>query len=204
MNPTIDAGLIRRELERDPEAASAEWLATFRSDLAAAFSPEALEACTVKGRDELPASPLIQYQAFVDPSGGKVDSFTVRIGHKENGKAIIDLVKAWFPPFDPGVVTGEMAEVLKGYGVLNVTGDNYGGEWPVASFRTYGIAYERCDKSKSELYLAFVPVVNSKGVELPDDKRLFNELRRLERRRGRTGKDTVDHPPRLHDDLAKA
>ena len=204
MNPTIDAGLVQRELERDPEAGRAEWLATFRSDLAAAFSPEALEACTVKGRDELPASPLIQYQAFVDPSGGKVDSFTVSIGHKENGKAIVDLVKAWHPPFDPGVVTSEMAEVLKGYGVLNITGDNYAGEWPVAAFRGHGIAYERCEKSKSELYLAFVPVTNSGGVELPDDKRLFNELRRLERRRGRLGKDTIDHPPRLHDDLANS
>jgi hypothetical protein len=204
MNPTLDQGLIRRELEKDPDSASSEWLATFRSDLSAAFSPESLEACTIKGRDELPASPLIQYQAFVDPSGGKVDSFTVSIGHKENAKAVIDLVKAWFPPFDPGVVTSEMAEVLKGYRVLNVTGDNYGGEWPVASFRTYGIAYERCEKSKSELYLAFVPVTNSGGVELPDDKRLFNELRRLERRRGRLGKDTIDHPTRLHDDLANS
>jgi hypothetical protein len=204
MNPTISEALIQRELERDPDAASSEWLATFRSDLSAAFSPEALEACTVTGRDELPASPLIQYQAFVDPSGGKVDSFTVGIGHKENGKAIVDLVKAWHPPFDPGVVTGEMAEVLKGYGVLSVTGDNYGGEWPVASFRSHGIAYERCEKSKSELYLTFVPVTNSGGVELLDDKKLFNELRRLERRRGRLGKDSVDHPPRLHDDLANA
>ena len=50
MNPTIDEGLIQRELERDPEGAQAEWLATFRTDLQAAFSPEALEACTVKGR----------------------------------------------------------------------------------------------------------------------------------------------------------
>src|SRR5262249_7689508 len=52
--------------------------------------------------------------------------------------------------------------------------------------------------------LAFVPVTNSGGVELPDDKILFNQLRRLERKRGRSGKDTVDHPPRLHDDLANA
>jgi hypothetical protein len=102
------------------------------------------------------------------------------------------------------VVTGEISEVLKGYGVLNVIGDSYAGEWPVASFRTHGIAYERCDKNKSELYLAFVPVTNSGGVELPEDKRLFNELRRLERKRGRAGKDTVDHAPRLHDDLANS
>src|SRR5215813_752852 len=82
MNPTLDQAKIDRELERDPEGAQAEWLATFRTDLSAAFSPEALEACTVKGRDYLPPSPIIQYQAFVDPSGGKADSFTVSIGHK--------------------------------------------------------------------------------------------------------------------------
>jgi hypothetical protein len=204
MNPTIDEGLIQRELERDPEGAQAEWLATFRTDLSAAFSVEALESCTVKGRSELPASPLIKYQAFVDPSGGKHDSFTVAIGHKENGKAIIDLIRAWTPPFDPGVVTGEIAEVLKGYGVLSVTGDNYAGEWPVASFRNEGISYERCEKNKSELYLAFVPVTNSAGVELPDDKVLFNQLRRLERKRGRAGRDSIDHPARFHDDLSNA
>jgi hypothetical protein len=204
MNPTIDAGLIQRELERDPDSASAEWLATFRTDLSAAFSPESLEACTVKGRDELPASPIIGYSGFVDPSGGKADSFTLAISHRDEDRTVIDLVRAWDPPFDPGVVTGEIAEVLKGYGVLSVTGDNYGGEWPVASFRTHGIAYTRCEKSKSELYLAFVPVTNSHDVELPDNKRLLTQLRRLERKRGRMGKDSVDHPPRLHDDLANS
>src|SRR4030095_11561817 len=130
MNPTIDAGLVQRELERDPEAGREEWLATFRSDLSAAFSPEALEACTVKGRDELPASPLIQYQAFVDPSGGKVDSFTVAIGHKSD-RAIIDLCRAWEAPFNPKEVVSEIAEVLKSYGVLNVTGDRFAAEWPI-------------------------------------------------------------------------
>src|SRR5262249_16390155 len=56
----------------------------------------------------------------------------------------------------------------------------------------------------SELYLAFVPVTNAGGVELPDDKQLFNQLRRLERKRGRMGRDSVDHPARLHDDSANA
>lgn len=204
MNPTIDEGLIQREIERDPEGAHAEWLATFRTDLQAAFSPEALEACTVKGRYELPSSPFIEYRGFVDPSGGKSDAFTVAIGHEEDGKAIVDVAKAWPAPFDPSLVTGEIAELLKGYGVLNVTGDNYGGEWPVASFRERGIAYTRGEKSKSDLYISLVATTNSRGIELPDDKRLQNELRRLERRRGRSGKDSVDHPPRLRDDLANA
>jgi hypothetical protein len=204
MNPTIDEGLIQREIERDPEGAQAEWLATFRTDLQAAFSPESLEACTVKGRSELPASPIIEYRAFCDPSGGKADAFTVAIGHKSDGRIIIDLVRAWEAPFNPKEVVSEIAEVLKGYGVLNVTGDRFAAEWPIAEFSAYGVSYTQCEQNKSELYLAFIPVTNSCGVELPDDKRLLTQLRRLERKRGRAGKDTVDHPPRLHDDLANS
>ena len=124
MNPTIDEGLIQRELEADPDAAKAEWLAEFRTDLQAAFSPEALEACTVKGRVELPPSPLIQYRAFVDPSGGARDSFALAIGHKEDDTIIVDLVYAWTaaPLLDPGVVVSEAAEILKCYGVLVCNG----------------------------------------------------------------------------------
>jgi hypothetical protein len=203
MNPTIDEGLIQREIERDPEGAQAEWLATFRTDLQAAFSPQSLEGCTVKGRDELPASPIIEYRAFCDPSGGKVDSFTLAIGHKSD-RAIIDLCRAWEAPFNPKEVVSEIAEVLKGYGVLNVTGDRFAAEWPIAEFSAHGVSYTQCEQNKSELYLAFIPVTNSCGVELPDDKRLLTQLRRLERKRGRAGKDSVDHPPRLHDDLANS
>src|SRR5262249_47712445 len=80
----------------------------------------------------------------------------------------------------------------------------FAAEWPVAEFHEHGIAYQQSELNKSELYLAFVPVTNSDGVELPDDKTLFNQLRRLERKRGRAGKDSIDHPPRLHDDLANS
>jgi hypothetical protein len=60
------------------------------------------------------------------------------------------------------------------------------------------------EKHKSELYLSLIPVVNARRVELPDDRKLIEELRRLERRRGRSGKDSIDHPPRLSDDLANS
>ena len=72
------------------------------------------------------------------------------------------------------------------------------------SFRGHGIRYERADKAKSELYLTSIPVVNSGTVELLDNRQLVEQFRRLERRRGRTGKDTIDHPPRLFDDMANS
>jgi hypothetical protein len=117
---------------------------------------------------------------------------------------VVDLVKAWYPPFDPSVVVREASGILKGYGVASIISDNYAGEWPVESFKNCGIAYERAEKHKSELYLSLIPTVNAKLIELPDHHKLIEELRRLERRRGRSGKDSIDHPPRLSDDLANS
>src|SRR4030095_5402217 len=73
-----------------------------------------------------------------------------------------------------------------------------------AEFAKHGITYELCEKAKSELYLAAIPVFTSKRLELMDIEKLKTEFRRLERRRGRSGKDSIDHPPRGSDDRANA
>jgi hypothetical protein len=103
-------------------------------------------------------------------------------------------VRAWKPPFNPEEVTAQCAEALKPYHVRSVVGDNYGGEWPKEQFRKHGIAYQVSEKNRSQLYLDLIPAVNSQRVELPDIRQMIDELRRLERRRGRSGKDSVDHP----------
>ena len=71
-------------------------------------------------------------------------------------------------------------------------------------FRKHAISYELSDKNKSELYLNLIPVVCSKRVEFLDNHKATEELRRLERRRGRSGKDSLDHPASGSDDLANA
>ena len=101
-------------------------------------------------------------------------------------------------------MTKEFSDFLKSYGISGVFGDNYGGEWPKAEFAKNGINYELSELHKSELYLNLIPVLCSRKVELLDNEKLKNELRRLERRRGRSGRDTIDHPPRGSDDVANA
>jgi len=67
--------------------------------------------------------------------------------------------------------------------------------------------YNVSERNKSELYLEFLPIVNSGKVELLDSKRLVEQLCSLERSTARgTGRDTVDHPsgPNWHDDVANA
>jgi len=46
--------------------------------------------------------------------------------------------------------------------------------------------------------------VNAGTVELPQDQMLLRELRGLERRRGPSGRDRIDHRPGEHDDRANA
>jgi hypothetical protein len=201
MNPNITEEFIQAEIENDPDAARSEWLALFREDVEAAFSLESIEACVVTGRRELMAAERISYVAFVDPSGGRHDQFAVAIAHLQtypnrspSSRVVVDLIKAWRPPFNPEEITAECAKTLKPYRVQKVVGDNYGGEWPVAEFRKHGIVYELSEVNRSQLYLNLIPVLNSGRVELPDDRKMIEELRRLERRRGRSGKDTIDHP----------
>ncbi len=204
MNPTVSESVIAEAYEQDPESASAEYGAHFRRDIEGFAATEAIEAVVIPGRYELPAVAGVRYFAFVDPSGGSQDSMSLAIGHHENGKATLDCIRENRPPFSPAAVTEEFSELLKQYHVNTVVGDRYAGEWPREQFRKHGIEYKPAEKTKSELYLELLPAINSGRVELLDSKRLQSQLVGLERRTSRAGRDTVDHAPGGHDDVANA
>jgi len=116
----------------------------------------------------------------------------------------VDVVKGWTPPLNPEVVVGEIADVLSAYRVNRVTGDRYAGAWVDTAFQRHGITYRPSEKNKSDLYLSFEALVNTRRVEFPKQKQLITELVNLERRRSKSGKDSIDHPPRGSDDLANS
>ena len=93
------------------------------------------------------------------------------------------------PPFSPEQVVGEFATLLKSYRINAVTGDRYGGEWPREQFRKRHIAYELSTMSKSEIYLAALPAINSGNVDLLDHARLVAQFCGLGRRMARGGRD---------------
>ena len=204
MNPTIKQSVIDKDAEEDPEMARCEWGAEFRSDLESFLSLEAVEAVMVQGRLALPPVHPTPYRAFVDPSGGRRDAAALAIAHKDKERVVLDVARAWKAPHDPAVVVGEMAAVLKSFGINEVKGDKYAGAWPEQEFLKHRIRYQAADKDKSSLYLDFLPLVLSQRVELLDLKMLKNELVSLERRARSAGRDLVDHPPRGHDDLANS
>src|SRR5262249_7077748 len=145
----------------------------------------------------------VTYRSFDDPMGGRGDSWAKCIAHRERDKVVIDLVRAWPPATGAHDIAKESAEIGKRYGLKSTVGDNYAGEWPKEAFAEHGVAYERCELAKSDLYLAAIPLMSSRRVELLDNDRMVKEFRRLERRRGRGGKDAIQDGGR-HDDLANA
>ena len=205
LNPTIDQKRIDEEYAADPEAAASEWGAEFRSDLSSLLDDASIDAAIDFGRPlELPPRDGIQYVAFTDASAGKHDSFTIGIGHVEDGTFVADVIRGRKPPFDPAHVAVEYAMLARDYGCRHIVGDAFAGRWVSDAFDRAGLPYRQSRLPKSGLYLEMAPSFSRGTVSIPDAPPLIRELRLLERRTHRSGKDSVDHPQNGSDDLANA
>ena len=124
------------------------------------------------------------------------DSFALAIAHQEaDGVLVLDCVREKRAPFSPDAVVKEFAAVLKEYGCMRVVGDRFGGGWPADAFLKAGVLYEVSERTKSDIYGAALPLLNSGRVALLDEPRLRSQLLGLERRTSRGGRDSIDPRP---------
>ena len=203
-NPELPQSIVDKAMDRDQAAASAEYFAQFRTDVEGFLTRESVEACVKFGVRERPPERSHCYVAFVDPSGGSSDAMTLAISHTEGTTQILDVIRERKPPFSPEAVAEEFAKLIRSYRCTTVYGDRYGGEWPREQFRKHGVNYEPAKSSKSEIYVDLLPLINSGAVDLLEHDRLLMQLTSLERRTSRAGKDSIDHAPGAHDDIANA
>ncbi len=222
MNPTIDTKIIDRAIAEDPIAANVEYCTSvglFREDVDIFVSRAVVESLVVPGRKELNPTFGTQYAAFADVSGGRSDDAALSIAHKQGRVVVIDALKRYKAPHNPYEVVKQMADVLRQYGCHTCTGDAYAAEWTRQAFQAQGIDYRRASRSewktgasairpvakpKSQLYVDLLPRLHSGEIELLDDETLIHQLSSLQRRTRSGGRDTIDHPPGQHDDLANA
>jgi hypothetical protein len=203
-NPTLDEAAIDRATADDPAAALAEYHGQFRQDLQAFLDEGDIERTINYSRPtQIAPRPNTKYAAFLDPSGGRGDMFTAAIGHTErDGRIVVDCLMRKHPPFDPNVATAEICSMLKQYHVGRVVADNYAAEWSASAVKANGIHHTQSELTASELYLEGLPHFTRGLIEIPNDQVLVRELRLLERRTSRTGRDAVGHPPGGSDDCA--
>lgn len=202
MNPALPQRVIDQAMERDPEAAKAEYLAEFRSDLETFIQRETIENAMRSHPPELPHDRRYRYFAFADPAGGGKDEFTLSIGHTDGQTVVVDLVRGRHGV--PAAIVAEYSDLLVGYGIRKVWLDKYAGSWPTDEFSRHGIEGVPADQARTGLYLDTLAALNSDRVQLPPDTRMLNQFINLERRTSRNGRETVDHPSGSHDDRCNA
>jgi hypothetical protein len=205
-NPTLSQASIDQAHADDPESASSEWDGLFRADISSFLDDDLINAAIDTARPrELPPIKGKSYVAYADASGGRVDAYTICIGHKEpDGRFVADVVRGVAPPFNPADVTRQFAELVHEYGCRKVVSDNYSAEWVSAAWREAGLMHERSPQTASELYVEALPSFARNAISIPDVAPLIRELRQLERRVSRMGRDQVSHGPGGHDDHANA
>jgi hypothetical protein len=208
LNPAFDTREIARAYEEDPSAAAAEYGGQFRTDVETFIDPDAIAACVIPGRHEWSyRGSSTRYAAFLDAaSGSGGDSMTLAIAHEDprtsGSVVVLDLVREVRPPFSPKDVCASFAAELQCYGLYTATADRWGGEFVREAMSAHGITVYQSARSKSELYGELLPMINSRQVELVDAPVLIKQLLTLERRTARGGRDSIDHAPGAHDDVA--
>lgn len=203
MNPSLDPEFVAQAYLDDPAAASSELGAQWRDDINDYIQRATVEACVVPGRVSLPRSA--GHFAFADLAGGGSDSHCLAIAHRaHDGTAVLDMTCELKGPSSPEAAVVRFAALLKEYGLSKVVGDKYAASWPILRFAEQGVTYEQSLPTKGEIYTNFLPILLSGRVELTDDPRLVSQYCGLERRTQRGGKDSIDHAPGGHDDLANA
>ena len=204
-NETLPQAVVDRAIARDSARFRAEYLAEFRSDVETFIAVEAVRACVDVGVRERAPEYYATYSAFIDPAGGSGgDSMTLAVAHLAGKIVVLDCIREVRPPFSPAAVVENFVQALQTYQVWSITGDRWAGEWVREPLEQRGISYEVSDHTKSEIYQAIMPSLNSRAVALLDNDRLERQLVSLERKVSRGGRDSIDHPPGGHDDVANA
>jgi len=205
MNPCVDMDWIAQEFAEDPVGSEAEFNAQFRTDVETFIDRDVVESCVESGCFEIPPWGGDLYHGFVDASGGSGgDSMTLAVSQLEGDVAILDCVRERRPPFSPSEVCAEFSVTLKSYGLTRVTADKWGSGFVQEAFGGHGIICSQSAEAKSDLYGELLPMLMSGKVRLLDNARLISQIVNLERRTARGGRDSIDHPPRQHDDVANA
>jgi len=206
MNPTIGEAQQGRLARLNIDTASVEYGAQFREDIQQFIPGYVLDAAIDENIVSRPYNERNRYYAFCDPTGGTgEDSFTLAIAHMDNeeSKILLDVVEEEKPPIDLKETTAKFASILKEYGIWEVTGDKYAGDWPASEFRVHNVMYKPAPKEKSRIYSEFEGIINLGKVRLLAQPVIKNQFMSLERRTA--GKqDKIDHMRGAHDDVANS
>src|SRR5262249_2569124 len=211
MNPCLPISVVDKAMAEDASRARAEFLNVFREDIADFLPVDVIEAGTDFGvmvRGPL-SSSVVRYTAYCDAAGGTgKDSFTMAIAHREfndpKRMLVVDFIAERRPRFVPAAVVAEFSDILRMYGITQVSGDRFAGGFHADEWAQHGIKFVPSETTTSENYLAALPQFLAGRVRIVDNAVLRQQLAALERHALSTGRESVSHPQvaSAHDDVA--
>jgi hypothetical protein len=211
MNPTISLDFLYKETQRDPGSFRREYLAQFTDQIEGWIQPEILDQCVTKSYTERPPVGSAIHAAAVDPAF-KGNDFALAIAHiQDDGLIILDYIRTWTgtreAPLGYEQVCGEIAEILKRYGLNVVVGDQHCAAIIQQQFQKLGIVYKEFtfgSKTRSDLFGNLKHLLQQRKVHLLDKPELQRQLRALEEHSTPRGDIDVRPAYRSKDDLAVA
>lgn len=216
-NPAVPQSDLDAEQRIDPVRFAREYLGLFTDDLAAFLPAAAVESAVRVGIFEQPPQAGVTYLAACDMAAGGPDASTFSICHREGYRIVQDVLKGYkrVNGQSPNLaaVVREMADTLRRYGLREIVGDRFAGQWSRQEFQRAGITYKNPEITRdgrtvyvdrSTAYLEVGPLFLQGLVDLLDHVDQQREFQRLERRARIGGADVVDHPKNGHDDHANS
>ena len=212
MNPTIRAERLERERRLDSTRYAREYEGEFGEDVDGFLPPGWVDDAIRPGRYKLPPRDGVRYHAAVDPSGGGPDAFTLVVAHAEgvgaDARIVVDVVRGWSRRGSRAVdLTGavrEIADILTGFHLRQVTDDRHAAGWVRERFEQAGVRYVQSAADSSTSLSELSPLFAEGRIDLLDHPLLAQELKALERRLRAGGKTIIEHPRGGHDDYAVA
>jgi hypothetical protein len=84
----------------------------------------------------------VHYTSWLDAGGGRYDSFTCAVAHKEGDLLVQDAAVEVKAPFDTSVAVAQVVDLLRAYRLRKTMGDDYGAGFVVAEFKRHQIVCE--------------------------------------------------------------
>jgi hypothetical protein len=206
-NSKVRTKIIDAAIAKDAARGNAEYNSIWRDDVSGFLGRELVESAVDAGVVVRAPQPGIFYYCFVDSSGGRNDSFTAAIAHKDSGgKAILDAAIEYRggSDFRMGVAIDGVVELARSYHCTTLVGDNFSADMLVELFRKAGLPYEKSERVRDKIYADVSPLFASGLVRLLDSKRLISQFAELERRPQPGGREIIRKSAGGHDDLCNA
>lgn len=207
LNPVTSDEELAKEQLRDAEEYDREYLAKWGAGGDhKPFPRDVVIACTDKGRQATPPVPSREYVARID-AAFKRDTFPLGIGHLEEGRVVVDLMRVWRPagpgrPLNDKDVVAEIAGLMRPYGLDRVTGDQFCDVPLKNEFASHGIGFLEKPVTETSKYLEYknlISVMRARLLSLPDMEEIRADLTGLVKKGKTIG------APRLrnrHDDIS--